>query len=131
MTGATEAKIIPFPISHKNPHLLSKEGDERNQKGKVIYAHSLSLRLTDYILDFFPELGINIADESVQRDFSFMMDVATALIDRSLGIDNELHEYMDKFVKEVDENGDVNWVYPQDDATETIEIDEDKGVAAN
>jgi len=126
---AQGAQIIAFPKKHCRTHILSKEAKKRNERGKEIHASYLATQLEDRILEILPEIGINIFDEDVQRDFSFMIDIAGAMIDRTLGIKNDLHDYLNNYVKQEDEFGNVDWVYKDPETQETKENNEAKGAA--
>lgn len=107
-------EVIAFPKDKiirentQNIDLLEKAKSNSVKR----FADDVSETLASICYDQIETFGLNTTDDSFDKDFSFLVNVLTATVYRTLKIDHDLHKFVDEHVT-VDEE--------TEDKTEEIE----------
>lgn len=96
-------KVIEFPRS-KIVREIATESEvvkEAKEKSKVNYADEVIDTLSDNLFESFEAFGLNVDEESFDKDMRFLTECLKALVYRNLSIDHHLHEFIDDHVEVV------------------------------
>ena len=96
----TQNNVVEFPkskIVRDIPHNLEKI-EEMKKNSLQNFADSICSNVSDTVIGELSEYGIDVTDDNFIRDFIFMNAILSAAIYRSVGLEHDLHEFIDEQV---------------------------------
>jgi len=103
--SSEEEKIIQFPIDQDRLEYLADRFEDHFSQtgeflhtGKTAYVERLCLEIFSTVIAIMEERGIDVMQDSVQKDLRFVIDCMKSAILRYVGVDHPLQQIVDEMV---------------------------------